>query len=66
MRQPIVYNIAPVKVRIYAGQPDPSDARAFSIRYEVGDRTGTLRGILRNDSRIDLIAPGLLSNAPGR
>lgn len=35
-------------LRIFAGQPDQSDPSRFSIRYEVGGRTGWVDGQLRD------------------
>lgn len=35
-------------LRIFAGQPDPSDTSRFSIRYEVDGRTGWVDGWMRD------------------
>lgn len=37
------------RLRFYAGQPDPADAAAFSIRYEMGGEEGFLDGRLDDD-----------------
>ena len=42
------------KLRIYAGQPDPSDPSRFSIPVELGDRKGKLDGRVNRDGAIDL------------
>jgi hypothetical protein len=38
-----------VPLRLYAGQADPADESHFTVRYRVGDVTGTIHGWLEDD-----------------
>lgn len=38
--------------RLYAGQPDPNDPSRFTIKYEYSDRSGSIRGALRDDDSV--------------
>ena len=44
----------PPRVRIYAGQIDPSDAAHFTIRYEMWGKSDILDGRLNNDDSVTL------------
>ena len=44
------------KVRVLAGQPDPSRTGWFTIRYEVDDSRGTVSGRLNDDGSVALEA----------
>lgn len=39
-------------ITFMAGQPDPADASHFTIRYRIGDRTGTIDGWLTNGATV--------------
>jgi hypothetical protein len=40
--------------RLYAAQPDPADASRFTIRYELPDRTGVIKGRLHDNGTLEL------------
>jgi len=42
------------KVRVFNGQPDPSDASHFTIGYEVDGQPGTIDGWLTDDGIVKL------------
>lgn len=41
-------------LRLYAGQPDPDDASAFTFRFETTEGSGTIAGKLRADDTIEI------------
>lgn len=41
-----------LQVRVFAGQPDPSDPSHFTVRFEANDKRGTLDGWLLNDDTL--------------
>jgi hypothetical protein len=45
----------PMKISIYAGQPDSIDASHFSINYVAGGIENTIDGWLRDDDRIEFM-----------
>jgi hypothetical protein len=50
-------------MRLYAGQPDPTDASRFTIDYELQGRRGTITGTLKNDGSVWMI-PDTLGFTP--
>lgn len=53
------YDDAEKGLRFYAGQPDPADASHFTIKFEMGGRTGVIDGWLGDDNgvRMELRIP---------
>jgi len=49
-----VYTRTPPLVRVYAGQPDPSDPAHFTIRYQIWGQEDTLDGRLQDDDQVTL------------
>jgi hypothetical protein len=41
-------------LRIFAGQPDPTDSRHFTIRYELDSKSNTIDGWLMPDDTVEL------------
>ena len=41
-------------VRLFAGQPDPTDDSHFTIKYEIDDKPGTIDGWLQADDTVKL------------
>jgi hypothetical protein len=48
------YVRTPPLVRVYAGQPDPTDPAHFTIRYKIWGKEDTLDGRLQDDDQITL------------
>jgi len=48
------YPPTPPLVRVYAGQPDPTDPAHFTVRYQIWGQEDTLDGRLQDDDQITL------------
>jgi hypothetical protein len=46
-------------LRVFAGQPDPTDPSHFTIRYELAGRAELIDGFLTDDNNIKLIVPAV-------
>lgn len=44
---------SPEPLRFFAGQPDPIDSSHFTIKYELGQKSGTIDGYLRSNGKLD-------------
>jgi hypothetical protein len=42
------------RLRLYTGQPDPNDDSHFTIKYQIGNRPGTIDGWLQSDDSVKL------------
>src|SRR4051812_11072479 len=53
---------AKTPLRVYAGQHDPNDPKAFTIRFRIGKEVGMIAGSLQPDGQVALI----LQSGPGK
>lgn len=53
-------------VRLYAGQPDPTEASRFTIAYQFGDQPGIIDGQLNDDLTVTLTPRTGPLTSPGR